>query len=176
MNRIRVALFRERGTAEALRQELLQADIPAEVHHEPQVARLWFVSKSAAGVRLEIPAAYWERCTQLFKEWQTVPGILGEAIRCPECRSLRVDFPQFTQKSFLTNVAMGLMAEVGLVEKQYYCEECHYTWSKPPTHPPRPRRHGAPNYFVEDIDESGWNQRHNLSHSDGVISTKGKTR
>jgi len=156
MNRIRVALFPERRAAEPLRQELLRANIPAELHEEPQVARLWFVSRSAAGVRLEVPTRKWEHCTKLLKEWNETRAALREAIRCPECGSLRVDFPQFTQKSFFTNVAIGLMAELGLVEKQFYCEDCHFMWPKAGTRPQRERPHGAPNYFVEGLKESSW--------------------
>ena len=44
---------------------------------------------------------------------------------------MRVDFPQFTEKSFITNLAIGLVAGLGLVEKDYYCEHCHCMWPKP---------------------------------------------
>jgi hypothetical protein len=151
MNRIRLAIFSDRAAAEPARQGLAQAGIPAEIHDELQLERLWFVSKSSAGVRLEVPLRHLHRSMQLLLEWDAGQGTLRDAVRCPECRSLRVDFPQFTRKSLFTNLAIGLMAELRLVERQFYCEDCHCMWSKQ-TGPHRQRSHLAPNYFVEDVE------------------------
>jgi hypothetical protein len=153
MNRIRLALFRDGAAAASLRDRLIRAGIPAEVHDELQLERLWFVSKAAAGARLEVPFEQWERTTQLLLEWDASVGVLRDAIRCPECRSLRVEFPQVTRKSFLTNLAIGLMAELRLVERQYYCEDCHCMWPRQRTKPGRQRAHLAPNYFVEGVGQ-----------------------
>src|SRR5690242_16295318 len=108
MNRIRIALFNNRDDAEAIRDRLMQADIPAECHDQLWLARLWFASKVMAGVRLEVPAQSQERSTRLLHEWDPQHGPMINAIRCPECKSFRVDYPQFTEKSCLTNLAMGL--------------------------------------------------------------------
>ena len=72
-----------------------------------------------------------------------------EAVHCPECGSLRIQYPQATQKSLMTNFFMGLAAEVGIVNLHYYCEDCHYTWPHDHT-PPKQSPHGAPYYFIED--------------------------
>lgn len=152
MSRIRIALFGDYAGAERVRQRLMQAGIPAEIHDEPGVAKLWFVSKRGAGVRLEVPAIHSERSTRLLLEWDAADGLLHDAIRCPECRSWRVDYPQVTRKSFFTNLAMGIVAGLGLVEREYYCEDCHSMWAKPGTKPPRIRAHMAPNYFLENAE------------------------
>src|SRR5260370_17939777 len=115
MNGVRIALFSTRAEAEPSRTRLAQAGITAEIHDALRLARMWVVSKRAAGARLEIPASQLERANQLLLDWDAAQeGVLGNAIRCPECGSLRVDYPQFTRKSFLTNAAMGLIAEFGL--------------------------------------------------------------
>ena len=152
MNRIRLALFRDRSAAAETRERLAQAGIAAEVHDELQLERLWFVSKSAAGTRVEVPFELWERATRLLDEWDMSGHPPLAAVRCPECGSLRVDYPQFTRKSLLTNLAIGLLAELRVVERQYYCEECHYMWPGPEAKPPRQRAHLAPNYFVEGVE------------------------
>ena len=126
----------------------MRAGIPAELHYEPSVARLWFVSKRGGGIRLEVPANHSERSSRLLLEWDAVDGLLHSAIRCPECRSLRVVFPQFTEKSLFPNLFMGLVAVLRLVEREYYCEDCHCMWPKPSTMPGHARRHMAPNYFI----------------------------
>ena len=151
MNRIRVALFKDSVFARPVQQRLLQVGIPAEIHAELGLARLWFVSKRTASVRLEVPADQFERTTRLLLEWHTAQGLLRNAIRCPECKSLRVDYPQFTPRSLFTNLAMGLMAELRLLEREYYCEDCHYMWPKRSAKESRHRRHMAPAYFIEDL-------------------------
>src|SRR5437867_11806898 len=103
MNRIPIAMFSDRAKAEPLQKRLGDAGVRAEIHDELRLEKLWFVSKSAAGVRLEVPAGQFERAYQLLLDWDAAEGALRDAIRCPECESLRVDYPQFTRKSLLTN-------------------------------------------------------------------------
>jgi hypothetical protein len=154
MNRIAVALFSNRSQAEPVQRCLAQAGIAAEIHEELWLQKLWFVSRQAAGVRLEVAADQFERTEKLLLSWDTPEGVLRQAIRCPECKSLLVDYPQFARHSVVTNVAAGLLAEVGLVEKDYYCEQCHYTWPKEQTSPERKRAHMAPYYFIEGVQKT----------------------
>jgi len=67
---------------------------------------------------------------------------------------LRVEYPQFTRKSFIPNVLLGLAASIGVVEKDYYCQDCHYTWPKDGNRLPRNRPYSAPSYFLEGIDKN----------------------
>ena len=154
MNRIPVARFSSRFYAEPLRQRLVQAGIPAEVHEELRLEKLWFVSRGSAGARLDAPAGQFERACQLLLDWDAAEGALRDAIRCPECKSLRVDYPQFTRKSFTPNLIMGLSAKIGLVEKEFYCQDCHYTWPKEGTRPRAARGHLAPYYFIEGVEQT----------------------
>src|SRR5262245_45879496 len=126
MTRIPVALFNDRAKAEPVQKRLVESGVQAEIHDELRLEKLWSVSKPTTGVRIEVPANQFERTEQLLLDWDMAEGALSEAIRCPECKSLRVDYPQFTRKSMLTNLAMGLAAEAGLVDKEYYCEDCHF--------------------------------------------------
>ena len=149
MNRIRLALFHDCHAASAVRERLVRAGIRAEVHDELQLERLWFVSKSIAGVRVEVPFDQWELATKFLSDWHRTSNELLKAVHCPQCGSLRVDYPQFTRKSLLTNLAIGLMAEFRLIERDYYCEECHCMWPGPSLKPHRKRAHLAPKYFID---------------------------
>src|SRR5260221_5764787 len=108
MNRMSVALFSNRAKAEPIRQRMAQAGLPAEIHDELRMEKLWFVSKAEAGARVEVPAAQFERAEQFLLDWDAAEGALREAIKCPECRSLRVEYPQFARNSIMTNLGMGL--------------------------------------------------------------------
>lgn len=154
MKTIPVASFNTRSQAEALRNRLAASGIRAEIHDELRYARLWFVSRPKSGVRLEVPLTQTERAHQLLIDWQVAEGAFGQAIHCPECGSLRVEYPQYTEKSLLTNLAMGLAAELRLFAREYYCEDCHYTWPKEGSKGSRLRPHMAPYYFIEGIEDA----------------------
>ncbi len=154
MNRTPVATLRNRATAEPLQRRLAQSGIEAEIHDELRLEKLWFVARKAAGVRLEVPAGQGENAARLLLDWDAAEDALRDAIRCPECKSLRVDYPQFTRKSLLTNLAMGLVAELRLIEKEFYCQDCHYTWPREGTRPSRARPHMAPHYFIEGVEQA----------------------
>jgi len=156
--RSRLALFSSRAGAEQLCSRLRGNGIPAEVHEELRLEKLWFVPKGAAGARLEVPTDQFERAENLLLHWDAAEGALREAIRCPECGSLRVDYPQVTHKSMMTNLALGLASSVGMVEKEFYCQDCHYTWPKDDGRTHRVRPHMAPHYFIEDITAAGAGQ------------------
>src|SRR5690348_8583825 len=116
MSRMRVAFFDDRAGAEPICQRLVQAGIHAEIHNESRLAKLWFVSKSRTGVQLEVSVNEVERVRHLLTRWDTESGGLNAAVRCPECGSMRIEYPQFTEKSFFTNLAIGLLAELRFVE------------------------------------------------------------
>src|SRR6266404_5845990 len=116
MIRMPVSLFSSRAEAERILNRLFAAGIPAEIHDELRLEKLWFVSKKkGSGWRIEVPCDQFERAEQLLLEWDYAEGAMREAIRCPECKSLRVDYPQFTRKFFVPNRVMGLFAEIGLM-------------------------------------------------------------
>ncbi len=154
MNSLPVALFRNRGEAEPIEQRLRRAGFNAQIVECPPLSRLWFVRQPSAGTRVEVPAAEFERAEQTLLDWDAAEGALAQAIRCPECRSLRVEYPQYARHSLLTNLGMGLLAELGAIERDYYCEDCHFTWPKEGTRRPRNRPHSAPYYFIEGVEQT----------------------
>jgi hypothetical protein len=159
MNRMPVALFGSRAKAEPSQKCLVQGGIQAEIHDELRLEKLWFVSKPSAFVRVEVPAQQYERACQALVDCDTADETLRDAIRCPECKSLRVEYPQFTRKSLLPNLVMGLLATVGRVEKEFYCQDCHYTWPREGTKPSALRPHMAPYYFIEGVEQTSLEPR-----------------
>jgi hypothetical protein len=152
MKAITIATFNEASKAQPLKQRLEEFHIPAEIHDESTMERLWFVARPIAGVRLKVHASDFENALRLLQELDQREGILRDAIRCPECGSSRVEYPQFTRKFILPNL-IGLLAGLGLVEKEFYCQNCQYTWPKEGKKPSKARPHMAPYYFLEGIPQ-----------------------
>jgi hypothetical protein len=148
MNTMPIATFKSPEGAQPVVDRLTKAGLHPRLGHAAMLEKLWFVSKPKCCVSLEVPANEFERSEQMLIDWDD-QGVLSDAIRCPQCGSFRVQYPQFTRKSNIPNVFLGLAAEVGVVEKDFYCDDCHLTWAGPEVKPAKPRKHMAPNYFVE---------------------------
>ena len=151
--RVPIVTLNNRAKAGPIQRCLVRAGIVAEIDDE-LFDKLWFVSKEEADVRIDVPVDQAERAEQLLLEWDAAEGILREAIRCPECGSLQVHYPQFAHESLIPNLVMGFLAKIGLIEKKYYCEKCQYTWPKVGTkrsilYPDR-----EPYRFVDGIEQT----------------------
>jgi hypothetical protein len=143
MNKISIALFNRRSHAEPFQRRLSEAGVPAEVHD----------CASMQGARLDVPADQFERAYQLMQNWDSAEGGVPGAIRCPECNSFRVEYPQYTHKSALPNLLVGVLANIGAMRKEFYCHDCHFTWPKEGTKPSRIRPNMAPYYFIEGVPQ-----------------------
>jgi hypothetical protein len=151
MNTISIALFSRHSDADLIQRRLTDSGIPSQLAD----------CKGMTGTRLEVPADQFERTYTLLQKWDTDAGIAG-AIRCPECNSFRVDYPQYTHKSALPNLLIGLLANIGAMRKEFYCYDCHFTWPKEGTRPSRVRPNMAPYYFIEGVPQS---QQHETRHA-----------
>ncbi|HXS68494.1 MAG TPA: hypothetical protein VN761_06590, partial [Candidatus Polarisedimenticolia bacterium] len=100
MNKISIALFKSRPDAEPFERRLREAGVPAETHDCSHIK----------GARIDIPADQFERAHQLLLNWDSSDGGLSGAIRCPECNSFRIEYPQYTHKSALPNLLVGALA------------------------------------------------------------------
>jgi hypothetical protein len=144
MNTISIALFSHRSDAEPFQRRLSEAGIPGEIRD----------CASMNGAHIEVPADQFERAYKLMLDWDATEGGLPGAIRCPECRSLRVEYPQYTHKSALPNLLVGLLANIGAMRKEFYCHDCHFTWPKEGTKPSRVRPNMAPYYFIDGVAQT----------------------
>lgn len=154
METVTIATFNKEPEAEQLRQRLEGAEIHAQIHHESTLERLWFTATPVVRWRLKVNTADYGPATRLLQEWDKSDAVLRDAVRCPECGSSRVQYPQFTRKFFLPNL-IGLLATLGIVQRKFYCEECQFTWPKEGHKRSRVRPHSAPYYFIEGISHPG---------------------
>jgi hypothetical protein len=122
-----VATFSESEKAELVRNRLERAGISASVGDESKLQKFLFLSKPLASQKVYVDDKDFERARQFLAEADATDHILNGEIRCLQCGSARVEYPQFTRK-FVTTTFVELFYLLRLIDKTFYCEDCHYTW------------------------------------------------
>lgn len=126
---VTIATFNEAAKAKGLKKRLQKAGIPADVHNESYLQKVAFMSKPQASHKVLVEDGDFERAQQLMLEWESADPEIGKAlIRCPQCDSPRIEYPQLTRK-FLSPAVASVVFALRIFPKEFYCEDCHYTWS-----------------------------------------------
>ena len=143
MNFTTIACFDRREDAEFLASRLKASNLHAKVYDESALQRFGFMVEPGAAEKVEVPDDEAALADGVLSRMGPGDEILLRAIHCPECGSCKVEYPQYTRK-FFTPMIIELLMRLGLVEKQYYCCSCQWTW---PRHPRKPE---------PDRDVLGW--------------------
>lgn len=129
MKPIPLATFQELGPAEELQQRLQKAGLPATINDESKLQRFWFMSSPDAAIHVEVPYARFAEAALVLAQLDRTEDALHAAIRCPECHSSRVEYPQLTRNFVTPTLARAFMA-LHVISPEYYCKECQYTWPR----------------------------------------------
>src|SRR5919201_1443947 len=116
MKTIPLATFNETGPSEALKNRLQNAGVRAIHRDESKLQRFGFMTKPSATHKVVVDMDDFEKASQLVEEWEKTDHVLEKAIRCPECRSPRIEYPQYTRK-FVTPLIIELFVSLGLFPK-----------------------------------------------------------
>lgn len=131
-----MATFSDLDKAHKVRLRLIQAGVPAEVKDESKWQRFWFLSRPLAADKVVVPSHDYDRAMAVLKEADERDHLLQGELRCPQCGSAAIQFPQFTRK-FVTTTIVEILCLLHILDRQFYCEGCHFTW--PVSHGLRPR-------------------------------------
>jgi transposase-like protein len=126
---VTIATFNETSKAKRLKDRFQQAGLKADIHNEGHLQAVAFMSKPQANVKVQVEDDDFERAQQLMTEWETSdPDIASAMVRCPQCGSSRIQYPQLTRKAITPAMASVLFA-LRIFPKEFYCEDCHFTWT-----------------------------------------------
>lgn len=126
---VTVATFHEPAKARELKERFQSAGLRADIHNEGHLQRVAFMSKPKANVKLQVDDGDFERAQELMVDWQQNDPAIGAAmIRCPQCGSSGIEYPQMTRKAITPGMVAVLYA-LRVLPKEFYCQDCHFTWS-----------------------------------------------
>jgi len=134
---LRIAVFNERAPAEAIADRLRAAGITAEVFDETQTQKMLLMNmKPRAQMHVRVPRVDSERAIELLNQWDREDGAMKEAVRCPQCGSSKIDYPQFSRRTLMSAFPAAIAA-AGIIERQFSCEACRFTWDADPKPAPK---------------------------------------
>lgn len=124
---VTIATYNEPAKAKQLKEKFNAAGVKADVHNEANLQTYAFMSKPKANVKVMVDEGDFERAHALMVEWEAADPEIG-ALHCPQCNSTRIQYPQMTRR-FLTPALAGILLALKVFPKEYYCQDCHFTWS-----------------------------------------------
>ena len=134
---VTIATFDEPAKAKHLRKRFEEAGVRADVHNE-RAQMVATGSDRHANAKVLVEEEDFAKANQLLTEWEGTDTQIAGAIRCPQCKSPRIQYPQLARRfPFVPGLAAILFA-LKLFPKEFYCEDCHYTWGKDGDPLPKP--------------------------------------
>src|SRR3972149_5824978 len=131
MQTVTVATFNSAQPAERLRDWLEQAGVPTKVRDQRALQRFWFLAKPYSSFHLDVEKDCLLKANPLLSEWQDSKRALAEAIRCPMCGALRIEYPHMTRKFLLPTLLAHLLTFFHVAKHHFFCVECQHTWRWP---------------------------------------------
>jgi hypothetical protein len=122
-----VATFSDLEKAQAVQSRLTQAGIPAEVYDESKLQKFWFLSKPLAADKVVVHEKDFDKAREFLQAADARDHVLQGEIRCPQCGSANLEYPQFTRK-FMTTTLVEVLCFLHILDKGFYCHGCHHTW------------------------------------------------
>lgn len=127
---VTIATFNEPAQAKHLRDRLEQAGFKADVHNEGHEQAVRLVGKPQANVKVLVEEEDFGKAHKLMLEWEPTDPEIGTAVRCPNCQSPRIQYPQLPRKFPFIPGLVSLLMATKLFPKEFYCQDCQNTWSK----------------------------------------------
>jgi hypothetical protein len=126
---VTIATFNEPAKAKHLKHRFQEVGLSADVHNEAGMQHA-MLSDAQANAKVMVDEKDFVKAQELLTEWEASDPDIKLAVRCPQCQSPRVQYPQLARRfPFIPGIA-GILFALGIFQKEFYCEDCHYTWTK----------------------------------------------
>jgi hypothetical protein len=135
---VNVAVFDDLPPGQALQTFLDREGFNVRIHDERKIQRYWFFSPPRAAIQVQAREDVADDVTRFLETSPKARPLLRDAIYCPSCHSTRVQYPQMTRKFLLPTLFANLLVLLHFIDREYYCEDCHYEWATTPRPAPVP--------------------------------------
>ena len=118
---VTIATFNDPAKARQLKRRFHDAGLRADVHNEAPLQQVGFMSRPLANAKVMVEDTDFEKAQNMMVEWEaTDPDISAALVRCPQCSSSNIEYPQMTRK-FMTPALVGVLCALKIIPKEFYC-------------------------------------------------------
>ncbi len=125
---VNVAVFEEPNEAQVLEAFFKKRRVEARTYNDRILQLFLFLRPPRTTFRVQVRQNVFKNAMDVLGTEPGVPAILQKAVHCPDCGSLRVEYPQMTRKFFLPTLLLHLGIIFRVIEHECYCEHCHCIW------------------------------------------------
>jgi hypothetical protein len=126
---INLALFENPADSRVVQLFLAGKRIEARTYNDRFLQLFLFLCPPRLTWRLQVRAGSLKATKEMLST--TPPEALANAVHCPSCGSLDVNYPQMTRKFFTPTLLLHLGIIFRIIDHECYCDSCHYTWNLP---------------------------------------------
>jgi|SRR5437763_612661 len=126
---VTIATFDQPAKARHLKDRFQQSGVRADVLTEGQMQQVAALAKPQANSKVLVEEGDFEKAQNLLVEWEASDPEIGSAIRCPQCRSPRIDYPQLARKFPFVPGMAAILLVLKIIPKEFYCQDCQFSWS-----------------------------------------------
>ena len=124
---ITLATFNEAAPAEALKDRLIDAGYHADLVDDSGAQAVFLLNRHPrANMHVSVRKEEFDSARGRLSEFEK-EGLMAEAVKCPQCGSSRIEYPQFSRRT-AQSVFFAMLSAAHLIPREYYCEECQFTW------------------------------------------------
>lgn len=124
-----VAMFEEFDASRGMAAFLKEKGFEARTYDDKFFRYFLFLRPPRVTYRVQVRRDHFAAVLKLLNE--TAPPAADEALHCPDCGSLRVNYPQMTRQFILPTILLHLGIIFRVIEHQCYCENCQEMWTLP---------------------------------------------
>lgn len=137
---VTIATFNEPAKAKHLKKRLVEAGLKADVHNEGTMQSVALIGdQPQANAKVMVEEEDFSAAQKLMVEWEETDPDIGAAVRCPQCKSPRIQYPQVARKfPIMAWVHSAILFKLKIFPKEFYCEDCQFTWGKDGDPLPKP--------------------------------------
>jgi hypothetical protein len=134
---VNVGLFENLSAGKKLETILKDKGFAARTRDDKWMQLFLFLCRPRATFRVQVRQNDFKGALEFLETQPEVVTVVRQAIHCPSCGSLRVNYPQMTRKFFLPTLLLHLGIIFRVIEHEAYCDHCHHTWNLPKTDSPK---------------------------------------
>ncbi|HTV76046.1 MAG TPA: hypothetical protein VMD57_03530 [Candidatus Baltobacteraceae bacterium] len=124
-----VAVFEKLSDAKVLEKFLTDHRLEARAYDDKVFRYFLFLRPPTVTYRVQVRANAFRAAVELLG--RDAPAILEQALHCPSCGSLQVNYPQMTRKFIMPTVLLHIGIIFRALDHECYCESCHHVWNLP---------------------------------------------